>query len=81
MNLVRLVPVAPDADFDNNGDIAQRECVLHLRAHQLLDDGEFAFGNLEEEFVVDLQQHHGAEPFGAEPAVDGDHCQLHHIGG
>lgn len=42
---------------------------------------DFVFGDFEEEFVVDLEEHAGAEAGFADFVIDADHGEFDHVGG
>src|SRR6202163_4829953 len=60
---------------------AQLERVLHLVLDNAAHRVEVAHGHLEDQLVVDLQQHHRVELARAEPPRQLDHRELYQVGG
>ncbi len=78
--LVGGEPVGAGAEGDLEGD-GEGEDIFHCCLNKGFDLVELFVGNVEEEFVVDLQNHLGAKGAGAEFAVDGDHGKFDDVGG
>src|SRR6266516_6295572 len=78
--VLRLHP----APAGGHGDLqrhAQRIDAGHLAADQLGEALAFAADDLEDQLVVDLQDHAGGEALGGHGAVNGDHGLLDDVGG
>ena len=75
-----LEPTGAVAHFDDDGD-GEGEGGAHDAADEIGERFEFLGGEFEEEFVVDLEDHAGAEAGGAEFAVHVDHGELDHVCG
>lgn len=55
-------------------------CGFHLLLDESGDDLELLIWNLENKFVMNLQNHSGAERAGNESIVDGNHGELDDVG-
>jgi hypothetical protein len=80
---MRLVPVPAAAGFDDEG---HRELAMRCAGafHDGLDDPrgfvDLRFRHLEQQLVVDLQQHAGTQPFAEEGSGDTGHGALDDVG-
>ncbi|CAK7285478.1 hypothetical protein SGPA1_31351 [Streptomyces misionensis JCM 4497] len=76
----RRLPVGAHADRDVEGG-AQVHGVGHLVPDDLLDGGALAGGDLQDDFVVDLEQHPGLQFRGSQRVVHLEHGDLDDVGG
>jgi hypothetical protein len=80
VRLLDVAPVGAEGEFGEDGD-GEGGDVFHL----LLDEGVEFFGlggeDVEEELVVDLEGHAGAEDAARDLGVDADHGELDEVGG
>ena len=81
--LLRLVGFEPGLAgaglyFDGN---AEGEGVAHGVGDEEFGGVDFVFGDFEEEFVVDLEEHAGAEAGLVDFLIDSDHCEFDHVSG
>src|SRR4051812_30908798 len=76
--LMRFEPSLAGADFDDDGD-SEGDGGLHLFLDDWPDLRFLGFVNVEDQFVVDLEEHAGLELSVSELAVDVDHGELDHV--
>ena len=75
-----LAPVSPGARLDGQRN-AEFDRALHFLGHQLGDQVDLFRRNLEEKFVVHLNEHPRLALFLLEPRENGDHGALDDVGG
>ena len=75
-----LEPVGADADVDDDGD-GKGKGVDHGVADELAGGVFLVEGHVEDEFVVDLEEHAGAEVVVVEFSGDAGHGEFDHVGG
>ena len=73
-------PGLAGAGLDFDGD-AEGEGVAHGVGDEEFGGVDFVFGDFEEEFVVDLEEHAGAEAGLVDFVIDADHGEFDHVGG
>src|SRR5579875_706599 len=78
---VRRVRPAPAGPHGHHQRHAQLERAAHRRTHQVGHRGELAGGDLEEQLVVDLEQHPRPQALGAYAAVHREHRNLDDVRG
>ena len=76
---MRFGPAVADADVRDQGDL-ERIDLLHLLAHDGHHPLDLSLGGLEDQFVVDLQQHLGLELRARQLPGNGEHRQLADVG-
>ena len=74
-------PVGTDADGDLDGEAFEGERGLHLTGDDVANHLFLRTVEVEDEFVVDLEDHLRLQVLFGELAVDADHGQLDHVGG
>jgi hypothetical protein len=79
--LVGLGPVFPGVHVDLQGNLQLGPDVLHGLLDQMPDRFQFVGGHLEDQFVVNREQHGGPKTLFPEGVVDADHGQLDQIRG
>ena len=78
--LVGFEPVCADTDFGFQGD-GKFHGVFHGIAYEFGDGIRFGFWDIQEEFVVDLQEEFSGKVMGPEFVCHAHHCELDEIGG
>ena len=63
---MRFEPVFSPAGVDDDRDIVEREGIFHGIDHERWHEVRFVIGHLEDEFIVDLEEHAGAKAAFAE---------------
>ncbi len=76
----QVAPVGAEAQVGNQGHI-ELDHAFHLGADQLIDFFGLVAGNVEEQFVVHLENHARLEIALPDFAVERDHGQLDEVGG
>ena len=79
-NLLDLQPVESCGTVDDQGHI-ESERGLHFPSDQCHQRLEFVFGDLEDQFIMDLQQHRSRMTVLLQRPVDTDHGLLDQVGG
>src|SRR5437899_425559 len=77
---MRLQPVPADAGLDHDRDL-EREGVLHLVFNQGRDFVALPRRQVEDQLVMDLEDHAGLELSRDEFAMDFGHGEFDHVGG
>src|SRR3984885_4421941 len=80
MTSLDIAPVISEAHVGDYGD-GEFGYVFHLVLDELLEFFGFGGDDVEEELVVDLEGHAGAEFAGGDGGVDADHGQFDEVGG
>src|SRR5262245_3125492 len=78
--LVHIQPVRPDADINLEGNVELHRAD-HFLAYQRGDRLHFAGRDLENQLIVDRQQHLRLPLLFLEPPADVQHGELHQVGG
>ena len=74
----RPIPASFQINFQRYGQVHHAR---HLVAHQRLEIIQFLRRAIEDQLIVDLQEHFALPPFGLQPPVDVEHRKFHQISG